>query len=121
MTLYANNILTRALKIIPRHPFTVEPWLGQAIDDRGIVAPSYGTPITIIGHVQAVQRNVYQNLGLDFQKSYIRVYTDSAPIGDLARDRSADLITWQGKMFKANGAGDWMILDGWQRILCVQI
>lgn len=115
------NQLRMALQLIARVEFQIRPWLGETIDDRGIVVQGFGDVVTINGHVQSVNKNVYQQLGLDFQKQYIRVYTDSTPIGELARDRSSDLILFNGKQYRANSETDWMVLDGWQRVLCVMV
>lgn len=115
------NVLTMALALIPRSTFEVLEWVENTTDDRGIMVDTYAEPVVNVGHVQAVNRSAYQALGLDFQKRYIKVFTDSTPVGDLYRDRSADIIVWNGQQYKATSTSDWMVLDGWQRITAVAI
>jgi hypothetical protein len=120
MSMFGNQ-LTMALQLIPRFDFQVTVWTGRVSDDRGIDADTYAVPVTVSGHVQAVNRAKYEKLGLDFQKQYVRVYSDSQVMADIYRDRNPDAITWQGSNYKPTSVDDWMQQDGWQRVTCVRV
>ncbi|WP_310625799.1 phage collar protein [Limnohabitans sp.] len=113
--------MSTALRLIARTEFVIIPWQSSAPDARGINVDVFGPPVTYNGHVQIINQNRYQALGLDFQKSYIRIYSDDAAVSDVERSRGSDKIVWNGDTYKVDSITDWQVVDGWLRATCVKV
>jgi hypothetical protein len=72
------------------------------------------------GSIQAVNKQVYQNLGLDYQKNYIAIFV-SADLIDLGRNQSGSIVEWQGKAWQLTTETDWFKIDGWVKVLAVEV
>lgn len=70
--------------------------------------------------VQPVQRSKYNSLGLDFKKSYIRVYV-SQDVKDFTDYTSGDVILYDGSEYTINDDSDWFKIDGWVSLVCVKL
>lgn len=117
----SSNLLSTALRVIARSDFTVIPWQSRAPDARGVMVDVFGPPVTFNGHVQIINQNRYQMMGLDWQKSYIRIYSDDPAVVDVGRDRGSDKILWNGATYKVDSMTNWQVLDGWLRATCVKV
>ncbi|WP_170872395.1 MULTISPECIES: hypothetical protein [Burkholderiaceae] len=115
-----SNLLGLALSVIGKQRVEYYQFLGRETNDVGIDVNRYAPPVPLYGSVQAVDRNLYQYLGLDFQKRYIRLYA-CAELQDVARDRSSDQIEFAGQRYQLLSDADWFNIDGWDGALCVQI
>ena len=116
----AGNLLNRALKRVGSQTVQYMRFSGRTTNEIGLDVSTYAEPVNITGSVQAVPRSTYEQLGLDFQKRYIMIYT-SAPVVDLQRDVSGDKISVGGKSYQVVSATDWLMMDGWQSVLCVEV
>ena len=73
MSLLRNNLLKKALKLIPGESYQYLKYQGEIINDFGISVPSYATPVIITpqnGIVQSPENSLYQQLGLSLDKNY---------------------------------------------------
>ncbi|MEJ2767553.1 phage collar protein [Mycetohabitans sp. B46] len=115
-----SNLLSLALSVIGKQRVEYYRFLGRETNDVGIDVNRYAPPVPLYGSVQAVDRNLYQYLGLDFQKRYIRLYA-CAQLQDVARDRSSDQIEFASQRYQLLSDADWFNINGWDGALCVQI
>lgn len=115
-----SNILALALTVITPTPVVILPFASRALNTIGQWVTTYGDAVTIMGSVQAVPRSVYKQLGLDWQKSYIAIYSVSL-MQDLTRGTSGDLVQWNGRQYEIQSKNDWRPIDGWSGILAVDV
>lgn len=115
------NLFHLASSVIGLQQAIWKQYTGRTISDVGIETSAYtaGTPIS--ASVQNVSRSVYEQFGLDLQKNYVMVYTDT-DMGDLERGISPDLIVWNGGNYQLeSNQSDWYMVDGWNGYLAVKI
>jgi hypothetical protein len=74
----------------------------------------------VYASVQAVQRDSYQQYGLDLQKNYVKVYA-AMNIIDLERDSSGDRFIYNGRLFQLESKYTWWNEDGWDKCIAVEI
>ena len=115
-----SNLLLRAARLIGMTKVQYLKDMGRTTNEIGLDVTNYATPVDIMGSLQAVPRSVYQAYGLDFQKNYLMFYT-TADVIDLARDVSGDMLQYGGKKYQLVSETDWMQIDGWTGVLCVQV
>ena len=89
-------------------------------NEIGLDVRDYDQPITRSGSVQSVDVSDIKNMGLDFTKSYIQVWTET-PVNAVERDRSGDQIIWNGRRFEIQGETDWNAVDGWNSFTAVEV
>lgn len=115
-----SNLLNMALRTISAQGFTYVPWASRAIGANGMYINTYGDSQQLAGSVQPVPRRLYEQYGLDFQKSYYNVFV-SANVMDLQRDVAGDKIVYNGQNFQVESRTPWFAADGWNELLCVLI
>lgn len=115
-----SNLLNMALTVIAKQAITYYQATGRALNNIGQDVTTYAAATVIVGSFQPVPRQLYQQFGLDLQKSYYTFYT-SNNIFDVMRDVSGDQIAFNGQRFQCESNNDWFALDGWKGILCVLI
>ncbi len=114
------NALSLALSVIRKQRVEYHRFLGRETNDIGVDINKYAPPVPLYASVQAIDRNLYQYLGLDFQKRYIRLYA-CAELQDVARNRSSDQIEFNKQRYQLLSDADWFYIDGWDGALCVQV
>lgn len=115
-----SNIFLLASSVIALQDITYSRFTGRTQNAAYQYVSSYATPITIQGSFQPIQRSVYQEYGLDFQKNYAMVYTDKS-ILDVQRDISGDKMAYAGRNYECLSNLYIYDLDGWVGVLVVQI
>lgn len=121
MSVPSSNLLAQALGVIQPVPFVLVKDTGRTLNSVGIWVTEYDTdPVEIYGSIQAVQRSLYNQLGLDMQKNYITIYA-SADLMDVSRDRAGDRVHWDGKQWQVLSQMPWKAIDGWVSVLAVDI
>lgn len=115
-----SNLLNSALRVIASQSINYYQFTGRGLNDIGQNVAQYAAAQIIRGSFQPVPRNLYQNLGLDFNNIYVNFYV-SKNILDVQRDVSGDQISYCGKRYQVLSATDWSGIDGWTGVLCVQI
>lgn len=120
MIVPGSNLLNLALTVLGKATFEYEAYLGRDSNEIGIFEDSYADPVTVTGSAQPVQRSVYEQQGLDFQKNYHTFYLPQF-IGDVARGRAGDKFTYANKTWQCISTMPWFDMDGWTESTCVEI
>jgi len=116
-----SNLLAKASTLIPLKKYQYLKFNSNIVNDVGIVSPAYDVAITIKANIQPVSRSVYEQFGLDMQKTYYTIFT-SEVLQDLQRDKTGDKIIFNGKTLQIeSNKGDWDSQYGFNSYLGVQI
>lgn len=115
-----SNLLNIALTAIARQTIAYYQAIGRALNNVGQDVTTYALPVNIVGSFQPVPRTLYQQYGLDLQKSYYTFYTSNNLI-DVARNVSGDQIIFNNQRFQCESNNDWYAIDGWKGVLCVLV
>ena len=115
-----SNLLNLAFTIIKPTKVNLYRFSSKLENEIGNVVNSYEPPESITTGVQTVPRSVYRQMGLDFNKRYIRLWS-SENFEDLQRDRSGDQIGYKGRRYELMNEEDWTPIDGWNGILAIDI
>lgn len=114
------NLLNQALTIIPKQKFTFCKYKSNTINDIGIKVDVYETGIDFEGSVQAIDSKMYQELGLDFSKKYIQIYSSLNIQNVTQNQETPDRIVWNNKNYLVTNCSDWYVQDGWTNIIAVE-
>ncbi len=114
------NLLKQAFKIIDKDTFIYRQFKSRTTNSIGIDVPEFEDDIELKGSVQAVPRKLYQEYGLDWKKKYITIYS-SDTIEGVDRDTSGDRIIFNGKLFQVLDEINWIPIDGWNGVMCVEV
>lgn len=114
------NLLALAQTVIPSQQLTLAKFTGRATNAAGFQVPTFADPVPLSGSAQPVPQSRYAALGLDFEKTYITLYTSADVVG-VARDGSGDRVTFNGDTYSAESLTDWRTQNGWSAIICVRV
>lgn len=120
MGIPGSNLLKQALKVIKPTTVKYVKFNGRVQNALRIWADQYSSPVDLTASVQAIARDKYQDLGLDLQKNYIKMWA-SADLIDLKRDYSGDYFIYGGVKYKLNNQTNWFIQDGWASAIAIDI
>lgn len=120
MTVPGSNLLNRAARLIKLQPVQYYQDIDRDNNSIGLDVTNYLPPAEISGSVQAVPLNTYKDLGLDFGKNYVTLYTNTPLIG-IARDVSGDVFIFNGKTYQCMSTTDWLGMDGWNSVTAVEV
>lgn len=115
-----SDILAMALTVIDATTVRLYEFTGRSTTAAGMRVATFADPVDIVGSLQPVPRAMYQQLGLDFNKNYVTFYS-SKSIKDVTRDRTGDQLEYDGKRWQVESSNDWLSVDGWNGVLCVQV
>lgn len=121
MIVPGSNLLRLALGAIqPTRNVTVRKFLGEAENDFGKTVPTYADPEPLRNcSVQAVPFRDIQQMGLTVGKTYIKVISDLTLHGAY-RGGQGDRILWNGVTFTVLESTNWIVQDGWVRVIAVK-
>lgn len=114
------NLLNIAHRVIAYQSLVYYAATGRTSNAVGQDVTSFAPGVTMTGSFQPVPRALYEQYGLDLQKSYYTFYTPNN-VRDIARDITADQLAFNGQRFAVESANDWFAIDGWKGLLCVLI
>lgn len=114
------NVLTAAQRVIRKQTIELRRFSGRDLNAAGKWVSTYETPVTVECNVQPVSRSLYQQMGLDFEKTYISILA-TPDIEDVGRDRSGDQIVIDSDLYESVGETDWQRSAGWNRIVAVRV
>lgn len=120
MSIPGANVLALAARLIRLQSIGHSRYRGQEKTPAGIVNPSYYPVVQIRASVQPVPRTMYEDLGLDLQKSYLLVYT-ATPLQDIKRGLPCDQLLFNGRQWNVESNTDWLSQDGWNGSLVVDV
>lgn len=119
MTTPGSNILNRATRLIAQQSVDYYQDIGRVNNEIGLDVTNYAPPVSILGSVQAVPLNDYVELGLDFGKTYLNLYTNTTLIG-VERDVSGDVFVFSGRVYQCRSITNWKSMDGWNQVTAVE-
>lgn len=120
MIVPGSNLLNKAFSLIVKQSVTYHKYVSRSLNDIGQDIAVYESPATLTGSVQAIERKLYREMGLDFQRDYIMFYT-SNDILDIERDVSGDLLEFQNERYQCLSLNNWFNIDSWVSVLCVRV
>lgn len=117
------NLLAQALSTLPKSSVQWRRATGRELSARGQWVTTYADPVPLVGSMQPLSAKRLTDLGIDASRRYWEFWT-KAPVVPVARGTSGDHLEWQGKTLQAEevpGADDWLAMDGWQRLVLVEV
>jgi len=115
-----SNLLEEAFENIETQLIQYKKFNGRALNAVGQWVNSYLPDQDVEASVQAVNRNTYQQLGLDFQKNYIQIYICLNGVA-ITRDSAGDRFLYNGKEYQCDSELSWFEMDGWVGLLAVRL
>jgi hypothetical protein len=115
-----SNLLKRAGRLIAFQSCQYYAFSSRTQNAARQFVPSYAAPFVLSASIQAINRNRYAQMGLDFNKFYVQIYA-SLNIVDLQRDSSGDRLIYNGDLYQMQDGQNWFQQDGWATCLCVRI
>lgn len=118
MSVPGGNLLRMAARLIrfetvAHHRF----WKNEKVHG-GTINPKYYAPAPIKASVQAVSRTMIEMAGLDVQRDYRMVYTQTV-LQDVKRAESPDMLDYAGRRYVVESNTDWSNADGWMGSIVV--
>ncbi len=120
MMIPGGNLLNLALSVIAKQPMIYSRFIKRTTGENGMFISQYAPEIPVTGSFQPVPRNLYQVMGLDFQKNYANIFI-SRNILDVERDVAGDQFKVCGNVWQAESKTAWNAVDGWDQVLCVEV
>lgn len=120
MMVPGSNLLNMAMSVIQKQAFQYFAFKSREDNGIGQDITVYQTPVTRMGSIQAVPRNLYEQMGLDLQRTYVNIYL-SRDVTDINRDVAGDQVIFKGAKYEALSQTDWFGMDGWDAVLCVKV
>lgn len=120
MNIPGANLLSVALRVIQPQTLGHRAFTSRAANAAGDFVSVFAASVDIEGSMQAVNKRLYRELGLNLAKNYSTLYTQ-ATVTPTSRDREGDLLTYGGKTWQAESDMNWSVQDGWRKVLCVEI
>lgn len=120
MNIPGANLLNIAARVLRFETVGHRTFTGRAVNAAGDWVSTFAASVDISASVQAVNSNLYQQLGLDLTKNYVMMYT-SADVNGSSRDREGDMLTFAGKTWQAQSGQDWRAMDGFRKVLCIEV
>jgi hypothetical protein len=114
------NVLSAALNALPKQKFKLKRFIRWREDDAGLKICDYMEPVDVVGNVQPVKLDMYQKLGLDFKKTYLKIWVLLEAINVLDGENSPDILTINGVDYTPIQKLDWLNYDSWSCILAVK-
>jgi hypothetical protein len=135
MMVPGSNLLTLALTVIGSTPVRYFGYQSVENGETGLDTVTYADPVTYVrGSVQPVDRNRYEALGLDWEKSYIVWYVPNLAGTTLSRNpdnsgdvveapvnRDGSLIPGVSRRYQLLQGNNWFNADKWMSLVGVDI
>ena len=113
------NLLKAALNVLPKQNFIWRKFAGFDDDGQGLRINKYAKGIELVGSVQALDREMYDQLGLDREKEYLVVYS-SADIKGVSGQNAPDIIEFGGGVYKVVRNYPWYFYNGWAGVVVIK-
>lgn len=122
MMVPGSNLLNMALGVIqPTLNVTYQEYQGKVTNEFGTNVVQYGPEVPLTGvSVQPMTKAQVKQTGLELNRSYVQIWTTTNVQGGY-RGRENDLINWAGHKWQVMPDSDWLIQDGWTRIIAVKL
>lgn len=116
----SSNLLATALSIIAQQSVVLHKFVSRETNEYGLDVATYADPVSVMGSMQPIARNLYDQYGLDLSKNYYTFYT-KYDVSDVRRDTSGDQVTFNGRRYQVLSSLDWAAVDGWRGLLMVEL
>ncbi len=120
MTHPGSNLLRRAAHLIHFQQVDYFPFKSRSLNAARQWVSTFDPSFKLSASVQAVPRNSYADMGLNFNGQYVKIFS-SLDIIDLRRDSSGDRFVWQGDWYQMESGKGWFAQDGWASALAVLV
>lgn len=114
------NILGMANLVISPQLLSYRPFVKRELNAAGVYMTTRAAPIELLGNIQPVPRERYEQNGLDFQKNFATIYIQKNVV-DIARSMTGDQFWYAGKLYQAESRTSWSAQDGWDAVLCIEV
>lgn len=114
------NLLKLAQKVIKATDVNYYQFTGRVNNAIGQYEATYAAPVAIKANVQAVPREKYTLLGLDYSKRYIKVWAIT-DFDILDRGKASDKIGYQGRLWEFKSDVDWSSIDSWNEGMAIDV
>lgn len=119
MTLLRSNLLKRANRLIPFEKIVFQKWTGNTFQE-GIAVPTFAEGVELSASVQPVRTEIYEKLGLDFQKDYVTVHA-SVQMNGTDKQATPDRMIYDGFVWNVQKSNNWFSYDGWSSAVFIRI
>lgn len=121
MIVPGSNLLGLALTLIAPQGVEWSRATGRTENDLGQWVTTYDAPVALWGSWQPLAAAKYTELGLDLAKRYFVFYV-SASVASIERAQSPDVLVRDGRRHVVEDSdSDWLTIDGWRGVLCVDV
>ena len=114
------NLLEQALTLIPKQTFSYSKFVSFTVNEYGIKQNVYSAPVEYQGSVQAIEQAMYDQLGLDRSKKYIKIFSSLDIRNVDSSQKTPDKVFWNGKEYLVTKVESWYLQDGWTKITAVE-
>lgn len=115
-----SNLYLMARRLIGGGVVRYQYYVSRELNAAKQWVSTYAAAFDMDVSIQAVDRNSYVEYGLDFQKNYVRIYTNDNVV-DIERDSSGDRFWWNGRFYQLESQNPWFQIDGWSSALGVDV
>ncbi|WP_420844697.1 phage collar protein [Limnobaculum eriocheiris] len=119
MLVPGGNLLKSARRVIRFQTVNHYAFAGTLTNEAGLKVTQYSSPAPMKGSFQPVPRALYEQLGLNLQKSYWNFYVPGEVL-DIDRDVSGDQIEFNNVRYQCQSITEWGVIDGWNAVLCIR-
>jgi len=115
------NLLNMSLRHIqPQKPVMLYRFISRSRDTKGVLVPTRSNGVQIVASVQAVPRQLFDQLGLDRQRAAVTIFTKEV-LKDVERDGMGDQIEYAGRLYVVQSLTRWAEQDGWSEGICIEV
>lgn len=114
------NVLSLASSVICLQTFQYFQYMGTTTNAIGLDVVQFASPVDMRGSLQAVSADVYQELGLDLKRKYIKGFVE-LDVTDLFRSNSQDQIGFDNQRWQLVDEEEWFPMDGWDSFMAVRV
>ena len=120
MLIPGSNLLRMANRLIRFQTVMYYPFDSRYLNEARQWVTTYGTAFPLSASVQAVPRDKYSDMGLDFAGEFIKLFANYNVI-DLRRDSSGDRLIWNAEWYQMEQGKSWFLQDGWATATAVKV
>lgn len=120
MMVPGSDLLADAFDAIDTMSIVYRKYKNRTVNEIGVYVTEFEPDTPVDASVQSVDRDVYKDLGLDWQKNHLTVYL-SSDVVDIDRGVTGDEFEIFGKTYQIVSANPWFAIDGWSSFIVVEI
>lgn len=114
------NLLEGALSVLPFVCFKYRSFRRSEVDEFGQSVQAFNEWKLCRGMVQPVNRSLYEDMGLDFTKTYISVWGSIPLDASSEKQDGSDQLLWNGHLWNITAVNEWNQYNGWANVTAVE-